>query len=344
MPMAAAPSVRTHPVGTIIANRYEVTGYLGRGGYGEVYKVIDRHQNIAVALKLLGTFAGTNMWAEAQVLTQLRSPYILEVRNADIEAGVPFLVTELAAHGSANAPMQPIGVPINRAVRWMRGACRGAARTHDEGLLHRDIKPANLFLTASDDARLGDFGIAALMNVSREAPPAGTPTTIAPEVAQGANTSIRSDVYSLGATLYALLAGRYAHQSATSVISDQPSPLRDLAPHVPQALAQRVSTAMARTPADRYQSPADFDAALGALPAVDRRWRRTDEHAPHHACWRGEASGKADATVCLVSVGTRWEVVGQHQPTGRRISAACRPPAPQSVVPRNLRAAMAAVP
>jgi serine/threonine protein kinase len=86
-------------------------GYLGRGGYGEVYRVRDHYLNATFALKLLHTFAGTNVWAEAQILMELKSPYILEVENADIDAGVPFLVTALAANGSANVPMTPIGVP-----------------------------------------------------------------------------------------------------------------------------------------------------------------------------------------------------------------------------------------
>jgi eukaryotic-like serine/threonine-protein kinase len=322
----------------MIANRYELQGYLGSGGYGEVYRVRDHHLNTTVALKLLQRLAGTNVWAEAQMLMELRSQYILEVRNADIDAGVPFLVTALAAGGSANVPMDPIGVAPEQAVRWVRHACRGAARTHDAGLLHRDIKPHNVFLDASREAQLGDFGIAILMDANGEAAPGGTPVTMAPEVAAGGNTSVASDVYSLGATLYGLLSGRYSN-----ALGDPP--LRDLAPHVPQALAQRVHKAIARDPADRFKRPADFDAALGDLPAAYRRnWRRTDEHGGHLACFRGEAAGKTDATVCAVAVGTRWEVVAQHQPSRRRITTACRPPAPRSAIARNLRAAMRDVP
>lgn len=324
--------------GTLIDSRYEVRGYLGGGGFGEVYRVVDRHLDTTVALKLLRAFAGTNVWAEAQALMQLRSPYILEVRNADIDAGLPYLVTALAANGSAEAPMNPIGVPPDAAVRWVRHACRGAARTHAAGLLHRDIKPHNLFLTAANEAQLGDFGIAVFMDANGEASPHGTPATRAPEVSAGANTTISSDVYSLGATLYALLSGGYPDPAGGG------PPLRDAAPHVSQALAQRVQRAISPTPAARYATAAEFDAALGDLPTGTRTWRRTDEHSGHACCFRGEAPGKAAATVCLVPAGARWEVLGSHQPTGRRISAACRPPAPQSAIARNLRAAMAGVP
>jgi serine/threonine protein kinase len=325
------------PVGALIASRYEVLEYLGSGGYGEVYRVRDHHLDATFALKLMRRFASTNVWAEGQILMRLRSQYILEVENADIDAGVPFLVTAFAANGSADGPMDPIGVPPERAVRWVRHACRGAARTHASRLLHRDIKPHNLFLTASGEAQLGDFGVAVLMDANGEAASFGTPVTRAPEVTAGGNTSVASDVYSLGATLYALLSGGYSN-----VLGDPP--IRDVAPHVSLALAQRVHTAIAPDPADRYGSPAEFDAALGDLPVPRRAWRRTDEHAGHTACFRGEAPGKTDATVCLMPAGTRWEVVARHQPSGRRITAACRPPGPQSALPRNLRAAMADVP
>jgi serine/threonine protein kinase len=338
------------PVGALIDNRYEVRRYLGSGSFGEVYEVLDRHQDVIVALKFLRSLPGGAMWEEAQILTRLESEYILRVRNATFDSGVPFLVTDLAFHGSADAPMSPVGVSPGEAVRWLRAACRGAARTHAAQLLHRDIKPANIFLRGDGQAMLGDFGIAVLMDAAGRAACGGTAQTMAPEVAAGGQTTIASDVYSLGATLYALLAGRYAHDGPTgpacmaNVVNGSPPALRDVAPHVSQALAQRVAKAMARDPVDRYPSAAAFDAALGSLPEAERQWQRTDEHPTHQACWRGTAAGKSGATVCLVLAGRRAEVLAQHQPTRRRITAACRPPAPPSAWSRNLRAAMAAVP
>ena len=330
--------------------RYEIVDYLGGGGYGEVYVVADLHQHQRVALKFLRPTGGSP-WHEAAILTHLRSEYILPVLNADVDMGIAFLVTELAEHGTAEKQRIPIGVPPDRAVRWIRHACRGAARTHQAGLLHRDIKPANLFLTAEGEARLGDFGLACLIGPAGLGPPHGTPVTIAPEAIPGGATSIASDVYSLGATFYALLAGRYAHDDPDinrlyhMVTNDPVPPLRDFAPHVSKALNARVMRAMARNPADRYPTPEEFDRDLGLLPTPPRRWWRTDQHVPggHLACWMGSAAGKTDATVCLVAAGKRFEVVAVHQPSGRRITAACRRPAPSAAVARNLRAAMQAV-
>lgn len=336
--------------GAVIDGRYRVIRRLGQGTFGEVYAVDDLHQDQRVALKMLTRVSASGgPWREAQILTQLRSPYVLEVWNADFDAGVPYLVTEVADLGDADSRLRPRGVPPAEAVRWLRCAARGAAATNDAGLLHRDIKPANMFLAANGDAKLGDFGIACLMDANGEGGRGGTLLTMAPEVVAGGNTSVASDVYSLGAALYALLAGQYAHDHPDAavvqsrIISGATPSLRDDAPHVGRALASRVAAAMAVLPSDRYSGPAELDAALGDLPVPPRSWIRTDDHSSHIACWRGTAKGKPGATVCLVAAGSRAEVLAQHQPSARRILAACRPPAPPSAWSRNVRAAITAI-
>lgn len=327
--MALAP-------GTLIGNRYAVISKLGDGTYGDVYRARDTHQQLEVAVKLMKHNYGPT-WQEAQVLSELESDYILRIRNAALDSGVPFLVTDIAEHGAADVAMNPIGVDPENAVRWTRHACRGAARTHAARLIHRDIKPGNLFLTGSGGAQLGDFGLAELMDANEEAAPLGTPATKAPEVAAGNNTTVRSDVYSLGATLYALLVGQYA-----ASIGDMP--VRDAARHVSRALAGHVHKAMSDTPADRFADAAAFDAALGSLPIQSRAWRRTDEHAPAHLyCACGHTVGKQDVTICLVpTTGKRAEVVAMHAASRRRVTAACRGEAPPSQHDRNIRAAIAA--
>jgi serine/threonine-protein kinase len=340
----------TLAAGTVIGGRYVVQTLLGRGSFGEVYKVADGNQGGEYALKLFLPLPGTNVWHEAQILTQLESDYILPVRNADIASGVPYVVTDIAAYGTAADHLSPIGVVPDRAVHWTRAACRGTTRTHDAGLLHRDIKPGNLFLTATGDALLGDFGLAHLQDAFGNAPPGGTPVTEAPEVAAGNPATVRSDVYSLGATLYALLAGRYAHDgpdipACLAALAAGPGPaLRDIAPHVGQALAQRVARAMDRDPAARYASASAFDAALGQLPKQTRRWARTDEHPGHLGCWRGTAAKASAVTVCAIASGPHCGVEARYQPSGKKIIAACRAAAPLRLLSRNLRAAMNIIP
>lgn len=333
--------------GIVIGNRYIVQSFLGRGTYGEVYQVLDGHQGVVLALKLFRPAPGMHAWHEAQVLTHLESDYILPVRNADIASGIPYLVTELAQYGTAEHGFSPLGVDPETAVRWVRAACRGTTRTHDAGLLHRDIKPGNLFRTAAGEVVLGDFGLAVLMDPSGFGPPAGTPVTLAPEVAGGASTSVSSDVYSLGATLYALIAGHYGHDGTdassclAAIAAGPPAPIRDVAPQISQGLAQRIEKAMARDPAARFANPADFDAALGQLPRANRRWQRTDEHG-HHGCWRGAGTGP-DITICAVQRGGQFEVNACYQPSGRAVPNAAQPATAPSQLPRRLRAAFGRV-
>jgi serine/threonine-protein kinase len=330
----AAPVLAPLTPGTIFDGRYEIVRPLGAGSYGEVYEAFDRHQKQVVAVKLLRRAASGGVWIEAELLTRLEDKHILRVLNADVAAGQPYLVTELAVHGTLDGYLGAPGVPPKEAAQWVRHAARGTQRTHDAGLLHLDIKPGNIFLNAKGDVLLGDFGLATMMNSSGQGPAIGTPATKAPEVAAGGPSSVASDVYSLGATLYALLTGAYPHPS--------PHPrLRDAAPHISQALAQRVEKAMAADPADRYQKAADFDAALGELAASPRYWVRTDEHAAagHLACWRGQASGKGDLTVCAIPRGTKFDVLARHDSTGRRITAACRSAVGTSQLSRALRTA-----
>lgn len=331
------------PKGHLIHNRYVVQSRLGGGGHGDVYEVLDLHLQRVAALKLLPSLSGTNHWAEAEVLTRLQSDYILEVWNADVDAGVPFIVTPVARHGSADLHMNPHGVPPNQAIRWVRDTSRGADRAHQERLVHRDIKPANIFLTKEGEALLGDFGIAHLMDSHGLAPPHGTPITKAPEVILNNPCSVASDIYSLGATLYALLAGRYPYNNPAEALSGPPPELRDLAPHVSRALNKRVRQAMATDPAARYSSAADFASALGELPEYRRDWQRTDEHQEHDCCWRGDGAGLTPVTVCMIQVGKRFEVVAAHQPSERKIGKGCRAAAPPSQISRNLRAAISAV-
>ena len=95
--------------GTLIAGRYAVQRFLGRGAQGEVYVVIDTHEGPTVALKLLGPLPAGGPWQEAQILRRLADPHILPIRNADLAAGQPYLVTELATHGTVEAELLVAG-------------------------------------------------------------------------------------------------------------------------------------------------------------------------------------------------------------------------------------------
>lgn len=347
-----------YAAGTLIDSRYVVRRSFDPSGQGDVYEVLDLSQNQVVVLKLLdlSKMEPGGEWEEARILTGLRGDYILPVHNADVASGVPYVVTELAQHGTLASITPPTGLLPSRAVRLIRDACRGATRALDVGLLHRDIKPANIFLNERDQALLGDFGLARLLDEHGRAPGGGTLTTMAPEVAARGHCTVASDVYSLGATLYFLLAGRFPHDVKqltdlatyqTLVATRAPPKIRDVAPHVDVGLARIVGQAMAGRPVERYARPQGLDQALGSLRKEGTQWRRTDEHAEHKGCWRGERKGREDVVVCAVPTAPgrvrKCAVEVRRIGTGYRVRKACREPATERQLPAKLRSAITSV-
>lgn len=336
MPEMAAP---------VIAGRYVVQRQLGVGGQGEVYEVLDTHENSVVALKLLTLVVAGGQWQEAQILRRLSDAHILPIRNADLALGRPYVVTELATHGTLNDQFSmsgACGLLVDDVVRLTRQACHGVARAHDLRLVHNDIKPANLFLNAEGECMVGDFGFATALPVGAGSamPPGASPETAAPEIAASWGTtastaSFASDIYALGATAFWLLAAHPTHDffgatdpsAKMAIVAATPAPrLRDLAPHVPQYVAAAIERAIAPVPGDRFLTVTDFAAALGARPGVARRWRRTDEHSGHLGCWRGEPGSAGSTYILCLEQGVRPAqavITTRHASSGHRVTVGC---------------------
>lgn len=350
------------PLGRRIHNRYRVDGYLGGGKNGHVYEVWDEKQKQRVALKLMDAnrAAPVGTWFEAEVLTGLRGDFILPILNADDDAGVPFIVTEIMRNGScADAVLADVGATVERAAKWTQQACVGVARIHDLGLLHNDIKPANLFLDADDNVLVGDLGLSCLRDASGNGHGAGSVETMAPEVAGFKPTTIRTDVYSLGATLYQLLAGHPLNpdldpaeaagatpqQIYAMVAAHTPRPLGDAAPHVPQGLRQIIMRAVDPDPAKRYAAPADLGAALGSRTRLPRTWIRDAPCPGHTTCFTGVRPGSATFKVCAVPIGsgTRQMVQAHRAPAGTRIKTPAWKEVPRAKLSQELRARMQAL-
>lgn len=316
-------------VGATIADRYRLEKFLGRGGYGEVWRAHDMYRNHTIALKLLLNRDRRQAWYEASLLTALSSPHILAVNNADVAVDVPYLDTTLAKC-SLDAISQPIGVEPRLAIDWTRRALRGLNLCHRRGLLHRDVKPDNIFLTLEGDARLGDFGIAALMDSAGSATPDGDPRIWAPEFYQGARSTVASDIYAAAVTLYALLAGRMpfnqtyqADLDAAIQAGDCPD-IRDLAPHVSQALADKVRQGMSLEPSERYASASLFDSKLGGLPSRQRHFAPIPAHQGHDRCWQVEGKGAAMYVCVAVPQGSpRIDIETRRVNSGTRMTQHC---------------------
>lgn len=312
------------PGNPIVGNRYELLRPLGGGASGDVFFAKDLNQQDLVAVKVINPAnLGGRPWnAEAEILTGLRGERVLPIRNAEIYAGQPIIVTDVAANGTIADQLLPHGVRVATAVRWVRQACTGVQRVHDAGLLHCDLKPENLFLDELMNVMVGDLGLATIR------PPAGpshnfnSPTSVAPEVAaarlierttgvlQPGRNSVASDIYSLGATLYLLVSGQWPHPLSSPSIEHRlqvvstttPVPLNVAAPHLRRDLRVRIEKALAIDPSSRFGSAGEMAAALGEPATRQRVWERTDEHVAsgHLQCFRGTCRGKADATVCVI--------------------------------------------
>lgn len=196
----------------IFATRYELIEQIGDGRFGEVWRAYDQHLKVELAVKLLK--AGSDeviAYREASMLMGLEGEHILRVMNADRFRDIPYIATRLAEAGSTEDQLQtawPAGVRFDRVVTWGRDALIGLSACHDHGLVHRDAKPANVFLDRHDRAALGDFGVAQEMGLDGKVAPGGDPQVRSPEMMKGGRGGERSDIYSIGVSLYDWSRGR----------------------------------------------------------------------------------------------------------------------------------------
>ncbi len=246
---------------------YRLLSEIGRGGMGVVHRAEDELLGRQVALKI---FAGSisasgeerqRFEREARALATIGDDRIVRIFEARLEDEQSFLAMQLLPGPSLD---RLLPLSAREAARHVAEAARGVAAAHAAGVLHRDLKPANLILGPDDRVRVADFGIARLRSaedpaLTRTGQVMGTPAFMSPEQAdESREADERSDVYSLGATLYALIGGRppFADRDPRTVLCDvidrEPTPLSRIAPAIPGDLEAIVETAMAKEPAHRY--------------------------------------------------------------------------------------------
>ncbi|MCK6488437.1 MAG: serine/threonine protein kinase [Planctomycetes bacterium] len=257
---------------------------LGQGGMGAVYRAEQVSMGRQVAVKvLLPQFAKDRTFAqrflrEARAAGAVNHPNVITCYDAGEDSGHLYMVMELMTGGDADQLMRRQGgrLPPARALQIVADAAAGLDAIHRAGLLHRDIKPGNLFLTDQGVAKLADLGLARKaegderMTVTGAA--LGTPAYMSPEQARAdGELDIRSDIYALGATLFALCCGRHPYTGTSpfaivaQVISEPPPDPLSAAPDLPPPVADLITRTMAKDPANRPQTPADLLADLQAL-------------------------------------------------------------------------------
>jgi len=279
--------------------RYRVFGALGAGGMGTVYKAEDQLMGRVVALKVVSAHLTAKPGAvarfrrEIRAAAQLKDHHIVTAYDAGEAGGSHFLVMEYVEGDSLDQLVAKKGpLPVNLACNFVRQAALGLKHAADKGMVHRDIKPQNLMVTKGR-VKILDFGIARFVSTDERDVPAdrpefgaankpvddgetnpnllmGSPDYLSPEQAKNSHTvDARSDLYSLGCTLYYLLTGRAPFGGAEALIdkllahtTQEPPPVRAARPEVPEALVSVLSKMMAKSADDRYQTAHEVAAAL----------------------------------------------------------------------------------
>jgi len=281
--MTSASTV-PEPLRDALAERYAIQRELGVGGMATVYLAHDVRHERPVALKVFRPEVGVSFGAERfareiKLLARLRHPFILPLLDSGETAGALYFVMPYIDGESLRARLAREGrLPIEEAVELARSVADALAYAHGEGVVHRDVKPENVLLSRQGHPVLADFGIAAGKTMSGDSAgqltavglALGTTAYMSPEQALGEpNIDGRSDIYSLGITLYEMLAGRppFSGPNALAIISQHltvPAPTLSVArADVPHAVEQAVSRALAKERAARFAAASDFARALG---------------------------------------------------------------------------------
>lgn len=251
--------------------KYNIMSELGRGATAVVYLGEDQFNDRKVAIKVVTPDEGMGeeearrfeklFLNEAAMVGKMSHPNIVGVYDAVIEGENRYIVMEYVGGGSLKKYCTETNLlPVRQAVLIIFKACRALDYAFQNGVIHRDIKSANILISERDDIKISDFGTAQISQATHTQIDGfvGSPAYMAPEQINEEPPSAQTDIYSLGVTMYELLAGRLPFQAANSVaminkiLNDTATPLKSIRPDIPDELVAIVEKAMARDPAKRY--------------------------------------------------------------------------------------------
>src|SRR5262245_25643193 len=258
---------------------YEVLEVIGQGGMGIVLRAFDEKLHRVVALKVLAPALAGNGSArqrfvrEARAAAAVSHDNVIGIYAVEDDGPVPYIAMQFVAGRTLQQKLDRAGpLPLPVILRIGLQVAEGLAAAHRQGLIHRDVKPANILLeNGVERVRITDFGLARAVDgatLTRSGVVAGTPAYMSPEQAAGEHVDPRSDLFSLGSVLYAMCAGHppFEADSAMAVLrrvcDDEPRPLREVNPAVPEWLAALVARLQAKKPADRFASAAEVATLL----------------------------------------------------------------------------------
>lgn len=296
--------------------KYEVLDSLGTGGFASVYLARDQWINKYVALKVphYQNYDLDHLLKEPRMLARMNHPHIISVLSAEKENGLFFIVMEYVEGESLELVLErEKTLPYKLACRYILQTCDAVGYAHSQMILHRDLRPANIMLSKAGVIKVGDFGVAALMEKTPYAKTIiGTPPYMSAEHFQG-KAVYASDVYSIGIVLYEMTTGQLPYYDVNPakieqlIIEGKCTPPKVLNKEIPRDLNNIILRAMAKDVDNRYQSCAELTEVLnqflGSTPEKtemsDIKTRiRAREQTPSLKCWNCGWPMPRYATTC----------------------------------------------
>src|SRR5437870_2988179 len=276
-----------------IIGQYSVVAKIGEGGMGEVWRARDTKLGRDVAIKVLPAAFSENserlarFEQEAQTAGALNHPNILVIFHIDTHDSAPYIVSELLEGETLRERMGGVVLPQRKAIDFALQTAHGLAAAHEKGIVHRDLKPENVFITKDGRIKILDFGLAKLTGAGdgaqsqTEVPTRrvntdpgmvmGTIGYMSPEQVRGKPTDHRSDIFSFGAILYEMLAGKRAFRgestadTISAILREDPPDLSTTSRGINPALERIVNHCLEKNPEERFHSASDLAFALEAL-------------------------------------------------------------------------------
>ena len=344
----------THADGDLSGQRlggYRLVRRLGSGAMADVYLAEQESLGRQVAVKVLRPetlrhpSAVQRFSQEARAAAALVHGNIVQIHEVACIDGIYFLAEEYVAGPTLKAWLANRGpLDARQSLAVLAHVGSALARSAEQGVVHRDIKPENLLVTPSGEVKVADFGLARVLatadglDLTQDGMTLGTPLYMSPEQAEGKAVDSRSDLYSLGATVYHLLAGRPPFLAATSLavalahIKELPVPIAEVRPDVPVGLSDIIDRLLCKRPADRFVDPTEL---LHAVEAVETAIAPGSRHMPSPLSWSGDGNSFAghaggfgrrsdlSATV-MAHTGPMWahaRTIEAREATGRLQSA-----------------------
>jgi serine/threonine protein kinase/WD40 repeat protein len=324
-------------VGTL--GHYEILQLLGQGAFGLVFKAFDERLHRSVAIKVLNPQLAATSPPRKRFLREARSAAAVKHENvvqvyAVEENPLPYLVMEFVDGQTLKDRMDGTGpLELAEVLHLGRQMAAGLAAAHEKGLIHRDIKPANILIESGSEqkVKITDFGLARAADdasMTRSGVISGTPMFMAPEQAQGLPLDHRADLFSLGSVLYQMASGRPPFRAPTTiavlrrVAEEDPRPIREILPAVPDWLCAIVAKLHAKRPEDRFQSAREVADLLAHCEASLRHHGRVELPADlslpksKPSAPKGESAPRRRRAAALVSILTLLAAAGLSEATG----------------------------